>query len=336
MLVLAASKSGADFPGGSSVQVLQWVVVFAHPPQQDRVRWLEGGATLRFAESPLTIAQAMLSKVFAAPHPQAAPKSWIFTSATLGHDAHLSWFVQTCGVLQAKVLKLPSPFNYAAQAALYLPPDMVTPDAATHSSAVAHLVAQSARVLGGRTLVLTTTLRAMRTIAEVLRQTLHPLNSLDVLVQGEMPKRSLLQRFGAGATGPGGRGLILVASVSFWEGIDLPGTALQLVVIDKIPFAPPDDPLVQARAQSVVAGGKNPFMHFHLPQAALALKQGAGRLIRNEADRGVLVVCDVRLLHKGYGRKLIAAMPPMRRLHTPEEFSQALADLTTISTTDRC
>ena len=320
-----------------AAQVLQWVLEFSQAPQPGKVRWIEAGAThIRFAESPLTIAQAMQTKVLAAADPQTVHKSWIFTSATLGHDAQLSWFVQTCGLPQAKVLKLPSPFNYAAQAALYLPPDMVTPDAATHSSAVAHLVAQSARVLGGRTLVLTTTLRAMRTIAEVLRQTLHPLNSLDVLVQGEMPKRSLLQRFGTSATGPGGRGMILVASVSFWEGIDLPGTALQLVVIDKIPFAPPDDPLVQARAQSVVAGGKNPFMHFHLPQAALALKQGAGRLIRNEADQGVLVVCDVRLLHKGYGRKLIAAMPPMRRLHTPEEFSQALADLTTTSTTDRC
>jgi ATP-dependent DNA helicase DinG len=213
---------------------------------------------------------------------------------------------------------------------------MALPQEAQHSASVAHLVAQSARVLGGRTLVLTTTLRAMRTIAEVLRQTLPPHDALEVLVQGEMPKRALLQRFGGGSALSGGRGCILVASVSFWEGIDLPGSALQLVVIDKIPFAPPDDPLVQARAQSVVLAGKNAFMHYHLPQAALALKQGAGRLIRSETDQGVLVVCDVRLLHKGYGRKLIAAMPPMRRLHTPEEFRQALAAITTASTTGRC
>jgi len=118
-----------------------------------------------------------------------------------------------------------------------------------------------------------------------------------------------------------------VATASFWEGIDIAGDALQLLVIDKLPFAPPDDPLVQARASAQVAGGGNAFKNLHLPQAAIALKQGAGRLIRSETDRGILVVCDVRLAQMGYGKKLLEGLPPMRRLVDGQDWLEALSDL---------
>ena len=132
---------------------------------------------------------------------------------------------------------------------------------------------------------------------------------------------------------------MLVASASFWEGVDLPGDALQLVVIDKLPFPPPGDPLVQARSQRLQSQGRNPFNDYHLPEAAVSLKQGAGRLIRRESDRGVLVLCDSRLASMGYGRRLLAALPPMRRLLSPQDYAQALEALadpgiTTASTTD--
>ena len=180
--------------------------------------------------------------------------------------------------------------------------------------------------IGGRTLVLTTTLSAMRTIGEFLQSHLDSGLGLEVLVQGQSPKRLLMARFREGNT-QGQGGCILVASASFWEGFDVPGDALQLVVIDKLPFAPPDDPVFEARGKRLEQQGRSVFMDQALPEAAVTLKQGAGRLIRSETDRGILVVCDQRLSLKGYGMRLVKALPPMRRITDSREFEQALADL---------
>jgi ATP-dependent DNA helicase DinG len=148
----------------------------------------------------------------------------------------------------------------------------------------------------------------------------------EVLVQGELPKRVLMDRFREGDT-MGRPGCVLVASASFWEGFDAPGDALQLVVIDKLPFPPPNDPLVEARSQRLEAQGRSSFGDYSLPEAAVALKQGAGRLIRRETDSGVLVICDTRLVAMGYGRRLLGALPPMRRLETEADLDAAIADL---------
>ena len=321
---------------------------FGQPCPQGSVRWLDVGGGLRLVESPLDIADAMRTRFL--PQPQESVdddgwpatseglgRAWIFTSATLGHDAELSWFVKRCGLEGARILRVPSPFDYAAQAAMYVPEDFPSPSDPRHGSAVAALVANAAMSLGGRTLVLTTTLRAIAVIAQVLRQQLAQLgSSLEVLAQGEWPKLRLMERFRAGA-GPQG-GCILVASASFWEGFDVPGDALQLVVIDKLPFPPPGDPLVEARTLQIEQSGGSAFKEYALAEAAVALKQGAGRLIRHESDRGVLVVCDSRLVRMGYGKRLIAALPPMRRLSGAEEFHAALEDLASVtrtSTTDQ-
>jgi ATP-dependent DNA helicase DinG len=231
----------------------------------------------------------------------------------------------------AQVLQVQSPFDYLVQAALYVPAHLPKPSDVGHSAAVVQVVAQGAAVLGGRTLVLTTTLRAMRDIAAALRQHFDSLSFIDVLLQGESPKRELTERFIKGAVA-GNNGCILVGSASFWEGIDVPGDALQLVVVDKLPFSPPGDPVVEARVRQLEASGSNPFHHYHVPQAAIALKQGAGRLIRRETDRGILVVCDVRLTQMGYGRRILAALPAMQRITTQDQFTQALTDLTRPST----
>jgi len=313
--------------------LLALIDFFARDCEPGSVRWLDVGGQLRLVESPLDIAAAVQSRLLAPTEAAEINKSWIFTSATLGDDAALSWFTEPCGLTQAEILQVDSPFDYPQQAALYVPADLPKPADPAHSGQVATLVARMASVLGGRTLVLTTTLRALRAISEALQVHLAEDAGLEVLAQGQLPKRELMARFHLGVE-PGQRGCILVASASFWEGIDIPGEALQLVVIDKLPFPPPNDPLVQARAKRLEETGRSPFNDYFVPEAAVALKQGAGRLIRRETDRGVLVLCDTRLLSMGYGRRLLAALPPMRRIRSEDEVLQVLAALTRTSTTD--
>ena len=318
---------------------------FAVPPADDHVRWLEVSANeLRLMESPHDVAHALRSRLmgltepsedaepFAADESVLAPRAWIFTSATLGDDERLSWFTEPCGLHGARVLRVASPFNYAAQAVLYVPEHMPAPGDEDHSRAVAQWVAPVAQRLGGRTLILTTSLRALRAIGAELRNCVPAEGGLEVLVQGESPKRWLMERFRAGSS-HGESGCVLVASATFWEGFDVPGDALQMVVIDKLPFPPPGDPFARARGQRMEALGRSAFAHYAVPEAAVALKQGAGRLIRSETDRGILVVCDPRLTTMGYGKRLLRALPPMRRLADAQAFDEALTALTRPSTT---
>jgi ATP-dependent DNA helicase DinG len=271
------------------------------------------------------------------------PRAWIFTSATLGNDPRLRWFTEPCGLEDAEVLRVDSPFDYGTQAAIYVPGGLPKPSDAAHAPAVAALSMDAVARLGGRTLVLTTTLRALRTIGDAFRKRFGEQGAIEVLVQGDWPKRRLMERFRQGSHQ--GRGCVLIASASFWEGFDVPGDALQLVVIDKLPFPPPNDPLVEARSHRLERAGRSPFNDYFVPEAAVALKQGAGRLIRRETDRGILVVCDARLTSMGYGRRLLAGLPPMRVLESAAAFDQAIdalvqpageagMEFTTASTTD--
>ena len=310
---------------------------FEAPCTADTVRWAELSAALRVVQAPLDVAETFMRLTSAPPTgqevqpsaaagAQAAGRAWVFTSATLGDDPSLRWFTGPCGLQAARTLRVDSPFDYAGQAALYVPDGLSSPGERQHALDVGRLVLDAARRIGGRTLVLTTTLQAMRTIGEFLQSQLQSEPGLQVLVQGQGPKRTLMSRFREGdSTGQGG--CILVASASFWEGFDVPGDALQLVVIDKIPFAPPDDPVFEARGARLQEQGGNVFMGLAMPEAAVVLKQGAGRLIRSEGDRGILVVCDHRLTRKGYGARLLAALPPMRRLGDEQEFIRALDSL---------
>lgn len=318
---------------------------FAAPCAPDVVRWVEVAGQVRLVESPLDIAQTMRSRLLAAPAdeegddewptapPQHARRAWIFTSATLGDDPGLTWFTERCGLQDAESLRVESPFDYAAQAGLYVPLNLPPPADPAHSAALARLIGAAALRIGGRTLVLTTTLKALRAIGDELQARFGGPHGLEVLVQGDWPKRRLMERLREGAS-HGGQGCILVASASFWEGFDVPGDALQLVVIDKLPFPPPGDPLVEARTQRIEAEGGSAFRAYALPEAAVALKQGAGRLIRRESDRGILVVGDTRMVTMGYGKRLRRALPPMRVLESPQDFDAALDALTRTSTTD--
>jgi ATP-dependent DNA helicase DinG len=305
---------------------------FASACDADSVRWIDAGTQLRLVQSPLDIAHAVREKLLREGQADASTRSWVFTSATLGDDERLTWFTEPCGLAQAQVLRVESPFDYASQAALYVPRELPRPNDPGHSAAVAKLAAEGALRLAGRTMVLTTTLRALRAIGDELQARFGSSGELEVLVQGQWPKRRLIERFREGHS-LGRPGCVLVASASFWEGVDVPGEALQLVVIDKLPFPPPNDPLVEARSQRLESQGRNPFNEYFVAEAAVALKQGAGRLIRRESDQGVLAVCDTRLATMGYGKRLLAALPPMRQLRSREEWLEALDALTRASTT---
>lgn len=327
------SEIAPDFPRlhERASMLLTRAQAFTQPAPLGSVRWVDAGAQLRLVESPLDIAEAVQTRLLASGQDEESKRSWIFTSATLGDDERLSWFTEPCGLSQAQVRKVESPFDYASQAAVHVPRNMPRPADPGHSAAVTALVADAALRLGGRTMVLTTTLRALRSIGEALQARFEGAGEIEVLVQGQWPKRRLIERFREG-DGHGRPGCILVASASFWEGVDVPGDALQLVVIDKLPFPPPGDPLVEARAQRLDAQGRSAFNDYFVPEAAVALKQGAGRLIRRETDRGVLVVCDTRLATMGYGRRLMAALPPMRRLADAQEFGALLDELSATRT----
>lgn len=305
---------------------------FTSDCQPGSVRWAEVGNQLRLIESPLDIADVVRARLLGIPgksdegEETGASRAWVFVSATLGDDERLSWFTGPCGLSDAEILRIGSPFDYESQAALYVPKQIVRPNDPAHGTQVAQLAGDAVERLGGHTMVLTTTLRALRTIGDQLADRFAE-TGLEVLVQGQLPKRVLMDRFRA-CNEPGQAGAVLVASASFWEGVDLPGDTLQLVVIDKLPFPPPGDPLVEARCRRIEGEGRSAFADYSIPEAAVALKQGAGRLIRRESDKGVLMICDTRLTSMGYGRRLLAALPPMRRLSDEAEFQAALGELT--------
>ena len=305
---LGVEASAPDFTrladrGRNLAQLTQ---AFAVPAASDRVRWIDlGPRDARLVESPLHIRDLFTEQR------AAAARAWIFTSATLGSDDALSWFSEAAALEDARKLRVGSPFDYAAHARTWVPPRFPKPNEPGHPAAVGALAARLAARLGGRTFVLTTTLRVLPLIAEALTEAASDQGvSLNVLVQGTHPKRTLLQRF---LDTPRS---VLIGSASFWEGIDVPGEALQCVIIDKLPFPPPNDPLVQARSKDLEQRGRDPFNDYFVSEAAISLKQGAGRLIRSETDLGLLVITDPRLRQMPYGRKLRAALPAMGTLDT--------------------
>jgi ATP-dependent DNA helicase DinG len=298
-------------------QLAQVAAQFCAPAQTGNVRWIDVSPhQARLVESPLDIRDALREQM------RAAPKAWVFTSATLGDDERLSWFTESAGLDEARTLRLGSPFDYAAHARLYIPRGFPKPNEPEHAHSVAMLAARCARALGGRTFVLTTTLRALQAIGEQLRVELDVQgDSIQVLLQGQIPKRQLMQQFLAQPRS------VLVGSQSFWEGIDVPGDALQCVLIDKLPFPPPNDPLVEARVKRLESEGRNPFADYFVAEAAVSLKQGAGRLIRNETDRGLLVVCDPRMAGMNYGKRLREALPAMTMVASEAEALAWLSSL---------
>lgn len=230
----------------------------------------------------------------------AYPGAWVFTSATLAAGQDFSHFTATLGLDGARTLRLDSPFDYARQARLYLPRELPDPNAPEHPEAVADALLPLIEASGGGAFVLCTSHRALARIAARLRKAAFPL-----FVQGEDAKSVLVDRFSRAGNG------VLVATSSFWEGVDVKGMALRLVAIDKLPFGQQNDPVFEARLEAVRARGGNAFSEVQLPRAITTLRQGVGRLIRDDADHGLVVICDPRIRGKSYGKRVLASLPPM-------------------------
>ncbi|MFZ5620343.1 MAG: ATP-dependent DNA helicase [Pseudomonadota bacterium] len=280
----------------------------AGQPPQEHVHWFET-FTRSFAIhcTPLSVAPQFRARL------DALDNTWIFTSATLAVGESFDHYVAALGLDRPRTLRLESPFDYAHHALLYLPPDMPDPRADAYTAAVVRVAREAIAASGGRAFLLFTSHRALQEAAAALDGDIeYPL-----LVQGQAPRAELLARFRRLGNA------VLLGTGSFWEGVDVRGAALSLVLIDKLPFASPGDPVLQARIDALRAAGGNPFVDFQIPDAVIALKQGVGRLIRDVDDRGVLVLCDPRLLGKSYGRIFRASLPSMpatRRLDDVREF----------------
>ena len=281
----AASEAAAK---GDTDERIRWVEVFSH--------------SVQLHETPLSVAP-----IFAKQR-AGVPRAWIFTSATLSVRGDFTHYAAQMGLDARRSMTLPSPFDYGTQALLYVPRNLPQPSSPAFTDAVFEAALPAIEAAGGGVFFLCTTLRAVDRIAGKLRDVIEARGwSTPLLTQGDASRTELLDRFRAYGNA------ILVGSQSFWEGVDVRGDALSLVVIDKLPFAPPDDPVLAARLDALTKKGLSPFAVHQLPQAVITLKQGAGRLIRAETDRGVLMICDTRLVDKPYGRRIWQSLPPFKR-----------------------
>jgi ATP-dependent DNA helicase DinG len=264
----------------------------------EAVRWFETqGRGFRLHQTPLEVASQL------APQLNRRQVAWIFTSATLAVGEDFGLFIRQLGIEAARTERWESPFDYSRQALWYVPMGLPDPASPDYTRAVAELAIEILGLSRGRAFLLFTSHRALREAAAFLESRL----PFPMLVQGRAPRAELLGRFAELGNA------VLLGSASFWEGVDVRGEALSCVLIDKLPFASPGDPVLAARIDALRQRGGNPFRDFQLPRAVIALKQGAGRLIRDSGDRGLLVVCDPRLLTRSYGRQFIASLPPMER-----------------------
>ena len=231
--------------------------------------------------------------------------AWIFTSATLSVGEDFAHFTSRLGLGAAETLAIPSPFDFESQALLYLPANLPDPASPAHTPAVIGVAMPLIEASAGGAFVLFTSHRALQRAAQLMRERWVELGDFPMLVQGEAPREFLLRRFRESGNA------VLLGTASFWEGVDVKGDALRLVIIEKLPFASPDDALTKARIEHLKTTGGNAFREYQLPEAALALKQGVGRLIRSETDRGVVAICDPRIVDKPYGRVFRGSLPPM-------------------------
>jgi ATP-dependent DNA helicase DinG len=236
---------------------------------------------------------------------QGTRAAWVFTSATLSVGEDFAHFTSRLGLADAETLAIPSPFDFETQALLYLPTRLPDPAAPAHTAAVVDVAVPLIEASAGGAFVLFTSHRALQRAAQIMRDRWTELADFPLLVQGEAPREQLLRTFRESGNA------VLLGTSSFWEGVDVKGDALRLVIIEKLPFSSPDDALTKARIEHLKANGGNAFREYQLPEAALALKQGVGRLIRSETDRGVVAICDPRLVDKPYGRVFRASLPPM-------------------------
>ncbi|MDP2266928.1 MAG: ATP-dependent DNA helicase [Thiobacillus sp.] len=287
----------------------------ADDPDIPRVRWLETTmSSLLMHATPLSVGALFGAKL------TERAQAWILTSATLAVGGDFTHLKTRLGIEEAETLCVDSPFDYPRQGVLYVPQGVSAPNTPEFTESVVNAALPVLEVSGGRAFILFTSLRALEKARTLLIDAFKSRGwDYPLLVQGDAPKNELLARFQQAGNA------VLLGSQSFWEGVDMPGDALSVVIIDKLPFQPPDDPVVAARIAQAEKNGGKPFMDYQLPHAALSLKQGAGRLIRTETDRGVLMICDTRLADKPYGKLLLNSLPAMTRTRKLEVVARFFA-----------
>lgn len=270
---------------------------------QESVLWVEAYSTsLQLHQTPLSIAPIFNKQR------EGTPRTWIFTSATLAVKNDFNHYSAQMGLWDEPAKSWPSPFEYGEQGLLYVPTSLPQPNSPEYTDAVIDAALPVIEAAGGGAFLLCTTIRAVNRAAERLREEFERRQlPFPLMVQGEAGRTELLDRFRAAGNA------VLIGSQSFWEGVDVRGDALSVVIIDKLPFSPPDDPVLAARIEALERKGMNGFMHHQLPAAIINLKQGAGRLIRDERDKGVLMICDPRLISKPYGKRIWQSLPPFKR-----------------------
>lgn len=282
--------------------------LIAGDPEQVSVRWAQAtGSGVSFHLAPIDVAEQLGGLI------EAHASAWVCTSATLAVGDNFDHFIRRTGMKDATTLRLGSPFDYDNQTMLYLPPGVDAPSSPRHTAQVIDAALPILEASGGRAFLLFTSHRALREGAAILTQRLGADPPFPVLVQGAAPREALLNRFREHGAA------VLLGTSSFWEGVDVKGAALSVVVIDKLPFAAPDDPVLKARLEAIERRGGNPFFEEQVPQAVIALKQGVGRLMRDAEDFGVIVLCDQRLRTRGYGRTFLDSLPPMPRTEQLDE-----------------
>jgi ATP-dependent DNA helicase DinG len=294
----AERSRGLDNCHQRAVKLQAALVQCTEQPPPDHIHWFETyRQSFRVNLTPLDVADTFSSRR------HQLPSCWVFTSATLSVNGSFEHFARRLGLEDAATLELDSPFDYRSNALFYVPQGLPEPADEAYSDRVLDEAERIIRACGGRTFVLFTSYRALHIAQRRLRDSC----GFPLLVQGSAPRNELLQRFRELGNA------VLLGTSSFWEGVDVRGEALSCVIIDKLPFASPGDPVLQARIDALRDRGGNPFMDEQLPHAVITLKQGVGRLIRDVDDRGVLVICDPRLLSKSYGRVFLNSLPDMQR-----------------------
>jgi ATP-dependent DNA helicase DinG len=293
---VADRSRGLESCARRSEELADRLRLFRGSGEADLVRWLENrdlGFTLH--ATPLSLGESFRSRI------DAYECAWIFLSATLAVGEDFSHFTSSLGLEDATTACWASPFDFQQQALLYVPQSLPDPNSPAYQAAMAESVVPVLESSRGRAFLLFTSHRSLQQVARYLA----PQIDYPLLVQGEAPRSILLERFRALGNA------VLLGTASFWEGVDVRGDALSVVVIDRLPFSPPDDPVLSAKLASLRRQGHDPFTECQLPEAVVTLKQGAGRLIRDRSDRGVLMLCDPRLMEKSYGQVFLSALPPM-------------------------
>ncbi len=295
----------------------QKIAPWLHEKSKNFVYWLDiFSKSIQFNMTPFSVAESFDK------FREDNDVAWIFTSATLAVNDSFNFFQNLMGLKEANSKKLDSPFNFKDNACLYVPSDMPEPNTPVFNLALIKKIYPLIEAAKGRTFILSTSLKGMKEISALLKDALEKKElKFPVLTQGDDSKSLLIDQFKSNGNA------ILIGSMSFWEGIDVRGPLLSLVIIDKLPFQSPGDPVFESKINRLKDLGDNPFMNFQLPKAIISLKQGAGRLIRDEVDKGVLMICDPRIIQKPYGKRIWKSLPPFKRTRREIDVTDFLKSL---------